>query len=150
MLTSPGQAGSRTLRRRPGTRTELSSISFGTGRNVSAVYSTAATAALCETRPKIGVATASTGDGRLRVTLTASGTSNILWRVEADTRSNVVIDTIGTGRPDRPVSIPVAQEATRVTFYIRRVAAGPVTVQLRVIDDCGQWQTFVGGGAGAF
>jgi hypothetical protein len=37
-----------------------------------------------------------------------------------------------------------------VTFTVERVTAGqPTTVFLAVVDGCGTWKTFVGGGTGA-
>ena len=38
----------------------------------------------------------------------------------------------------------------RVTSYVRRLAPGAVTVPLFVTDECGAWETFVGGGPNAF
>ena len=32
----------------------------------------------------------------------------------------------------------------------RRLAAGAITVPLVITDTCGEWETFVGGGATAF
>ena len=39
---------------------------------------------------------------------------------------------------------------TQMIFYVRRLAAGAVHVPLVVVDGCGEWQSFVGGGATAF
>ena len=36
------------------------------------------------------------------------------------------------------------------TFYVRRLAPGAVTVPVTVSDGCGEWSTFVGGGAASF
>ena len=36
------------------------------------------------------------------------------------------------------------------SFTVRRSGSGAVTVPLTVTDGCGEWKTFVGGGAGAF
>jgi len=41
--------------------------------------------------------------------------------------------------------------APSITFNVRRQQAGPVTVPLTVVDRCPTpWETFVGGGSGAF
>jgi len=46
------------------------------------------------------------------------------------------------------VTLPSGTHA--VDFTVRRVTAGqPTTVPLTVVDGCGDWTTFVGGGAGA-
>jgi hypothetical protein len=113
----------------------------------------------CSPRPPIEVQATPSGGGRLAVTVTAGATDygNRLHNLHfgADTRTpntNALIDVpgVGTGlRTDSAVALP--GNPTSVTFYIRRQTPGQaVTVPLEVTDDCGAWQTLVGGGAAGF
>ena len=53
---------------------------------------------------------------------------------------------LGAGRV-----ITFASPVTSATLTVRRVAPGQATtVPLTIVDGCGEWKTFVGGGAGAF
>jgi hypothetical protein len=65
---------------------------------------------------------------------------------------NAVVDVIGgpTGLTvGQTVILPSGQ--TQVTLRVRRLdASRPVTVPISVVDGCGAWSTFVGGGAGSF
>jgi hypothetical protein len=48
-------------------------------------------------------------------------------------------------------SLPLGAGTTQTSFTVNRVNAGAsTTVPLFVTDGCGEWQTFVGGGSGAF
>ena len=109
----------------------------------------------CTPRPNVSVAAEPAGPGALRVTV-AAGTSDLLTtntlkvlRFGAATNAQVEI----SGQPARPggfdVSLPAG--ARHVTFVVRQVARGQAaTVPLVVVDDCGDWRTFVGGGPSAF
>ena len=48
------------------------------------------------------------------------------------------------------IAIDMPAGTADYSFTIRRANTGAVTVPLTVIDNCGEWKTFVGGGAGAF
>jgi hypothetical protein len=55
-----------------------------------------------------------------------------------------------TGRSGQ-FQVPLADRPTSVTFFVRRATPGQATtVPFVVVDDCGPWSTFVGGGPGAF
>jgi hypothetical protein len=57
--------------------------------------------------------------------------------------SSFITGTTGTFTP--------MDGATEVAFVVRRTNGGlPVMIPLTVEDACGSWQTFVGGGTGAF
>jgi len=45
----------------------------------------------------------------------------------------------------RPTS-PSAQ----IPFFVRKIGGGATTVPIVVVDDCGEWKSFVGGGATSF
>jgi hypothetical protein len=56
-------------------------------------------------------------------------------------------------RADNAALIPAspAVGAAATTFVVRRVSGvGAATVQAVVVDDCGQWPTFFGGGPDAW
>ena len=56
-----------------------------------------------------------------------------------------------SARPSRADRFSVMQNDTQVTFYVTRASGtGSATVPLTVVDDCGNWQTVVGGGLNAF
>jgi hypothetical protein len=93
----------------------------------------------CAPRSPVRIAT-SVGDGVLEVTVTAG--SGALTALDVSSGANWTID------PPTPIEIPAG--ATEFTFRIRRTAPGAVAVPFTVTDACGEWPTFVGGGAGAF
>jgi hypothetical protein len=88
--------------------------------------------------------------GRLQVTVTATGQNNTLQAIVINQTTNALVDIGGqTGRSGAfTVSLPGTSATT--SFTVRREASGPATVKLAVADRCGDWTTFVGGGANAF
>jgi len=94
----------------------------------------------CAPRPPVAVATSVLGEGVLEVTVKAG--MGALLSLEVRDGQNFSID------PSTPVQVP--DGATELTFRVRRNGPGAVYVPLVVVDGCGSWQTFVGGGAGAF
>lgn len=98
--------------------------------------------------------TAPTGDGRLRVTVVAgtdaANPTNRLSELRFEAGTNALVDVAGqTARPG-PFTLPLPDRPASVTFFARRAAPGqPTTLPVTVVDDCGPWPTFVGGGAGA-
>lgn len=99
-------------------------------------------------RPPVRLTTSANGDGRLRVVI--SGGAAPFLRMVVGNASNAVVDMPGgpTGVTGQTVQFPTYPSTA--TFYVRRLAAGPATVPITVVDACGSWNTFVGGGAGAF
>lgn len=105
----------------------------------------------CDPRPPVGIAVVPNGDGSLRVTVSA-GTSattrtNTLHELRFGAATNARIDA-GTlsGAPGN-VSLALPDDTRETTFTVRRAVAGQaVTVPLTVLDDCGEWPTFVGRG----
>jgi hypothetical protein len=95
--------------------------------------------------------------GRLQVMITASAFDVFLRSLQfgnpgsnPSQPSNALID-VGS-QTDQTGSFTFAPllGTRQVTFYVRHAAAGPTTVPLIITDSCGQWPTFVGGGAAAF
>lgn len=107
----------------------------------------------CTPRPRLRVSTQVVGSGLLAATVAVDprpgGGPNLLEAVTFGTPHNATVLLDG---------VPVEAAATvplggveRLTFVVRRAdAERAATVPLTVRDRCGDWQTFVGGGAGAF
>jgi hypothetical protein len=122
-------------------------------------------------RPAVKVTNSVTTDGRLAVRVSTSRTTTRSDATEVETdnvtdcggitaiefpsnasaTSNVRIDF-----PDGPSGLRTGQtfqaasEQDEVRFYVRRIGPGAVTVPLVVHDGCGEWRSFVGGGATSF
>jgi len=110
----------------------------------------------CTPRPPIRLTVSPAGPDRLQVTVTATTSAglpnNRLSRLQLGTSTNSLVDVPGgpsgvTGHAD--LGLPAVQS---LTFSIRRQnpATPSATVPLTVTDDCGAWQTFVGGGRNAW
>lgn len=104
----------------------------------------------CSPRPSVQVTT-SAQSGSLQVRV-ASGSNVVnLRRIEFRNGTNALIDagprTGSTG--NFTWQLPSGTRDT--TFTIRRAASGQgTTVPFVVVDDCGEWSTFAGGGVNAF
>jgi len=103
----------------------------------------------CDPRTPVRVQASPTGDGRLSVTV-AAGTG-YLKEIRFGAAQNALVDIPGgqTGAAGNFTYRPAASTA-QSTFFVRKPATGASTVPIVVVDDCGDWPTFVGGGAGAF
>ena len=105
--------------------------------------------AACSPRPRVSVQSARTGDGRLLVTVTTSGDHNWLTALRFVRTTGASVDVASqTGRTGA-FTVNLAGGAVSSQFWVRRVGSGSATVQLAVVDRCGEWQTLVGGGTGA-
>jgi hypothetical protein len=116
---------------------------------------TDAVAAACAPRPPVGLSVTPHDAERLRVTISAglspTSPANRLRELRFSPQSASLFD-FGTA----PWSVAngvvrLTDGPATVTFLIRRPAgAAALTIPLTVVDDCGAWPTFVGGGPGAF
>jgi len=101
----------------------------------------------CTPRPAVKVNTTPAG-GRLNVVLTAGG--GLIRSIRFGPTQNALIDVGGqtglTGTFTHTFTTPATQQA----FSVRRQGPGAVTAPIVVTDDCGAWNTLVGGGGGAF
>ncbi|HZS02765.1 MAG TPA: hypothetical protein VFE37_28900 [Chloroflexota bacterium] len=109
----------------------------------------------CSPRPPLSVAATPTGDGGLRVTLSAttnaSTPTNRLVRMLGGLSTNVgtVAGDFGVQPPPFDYTFPAGTRQT--TLVVRRATPGQAaTLRLVVVDGCGDWPTFVGGGPSAF
>jgi thermitase len=108
----------------------------------------------CDPRPQVSLRTARSMPGTLRVTVVAGAASqgtNRIVQLRFGTGSNAVIDTGSHPSSGGDFTYRLPAASTEVTFTVRRAAnGGSVTVPLTVVDSCGEWQTLIGGGSGAF
>ena len=115
----------------------------------------------CTFGPKVGVSVAKDGSGGLVVTLVAVPTTgtpnNRLKELRFEAGANVRIDVpaVAGGRAglvdaSGNVTLTLTEQPDHLTFSLHRRANGAATVQLTVVDGCGTWHTFVGGGANGF
>lgn len=109
----------------------------------------------CSPRPNVNVSTSPGSAGSLQVTVAVgkppTGPNNRLHALKFGAATNGVIDIQSqVGVPGNfTVNLPPA--TAQASFTVRRVTPGvATTVQVVVVDDCGDWPTFVGGGPSAF
>jgi hypothetical protein len=112
----------------------------------------------CSPRPPVRLSVVRDAPGLLRVAVTAttngSVPTNAVSSITFDAGQSATGATIDIGgqqaRTGRFTYTPPPGTST-VTFQARRVTAGTtVTVPVTVVDHCGAWTTFVGGGPSAF
>jgi uncharacterized repeat protein (TIGR02543 family) len=126
-------------------------VTMSAARSVTATFN----AVTCSPRPRVVVQVANNGDGRLRVTVTATtlppGVANRLveLRFEAATNGNALIDVAGQVGRSGAFEVPLPDRPESVTFFVRRAGPGATQVPLLVVDGCSPpWRTFVGAGTG--
>jgi N-acetylneuraminic acid mutarotase len=120
----------------------------GTFSNLLEVFTVDPT---CEPRPRVDLQTSPTGSGRLQssisVTTTAGKPNNRLVRLEVTRLDNAEVDVRTLTDQRQPFSLDLPDRPASITLTTQRLGAGPFTVRLAIHDDCGEWRTFVGGGA---
>lgn len=110
----------------------------------------------CTTRPTVSVNTVPASGGRLQVTVTANSAPGILANQLSELRfgmaTNALIDLPGADQGSRGnTALRLAVGTTQSVFYVRQATPGlAATVNLVVVDGCGEWPTFAGGGPDAF
>ena len=108
----------------------------------------------CQPRPAVQVATARGIPGYLLVTITVTSgpgaPNNRLRQVQFGPATNGQIDA-GSGLRPGGFAVDLPPNTQQMTFHLKRVAPGAAaTIPLTVVDSCGGWPTFVGGGPAAF
>jgi hypothetical protein len=106
----------------------------------------------CGPRPSVAVTT-SVANGALLATVSASDTdaptNNRLQSIQFGELQNATVTL--NGQPvasGQTVTLPA--NTTSQSFTVRRITAGKATtVPFTVVDGCGSWKTFVGGGTAA-
>jgi hypothetical protein len=85
------------------------------------------------------------------VTRPAAAPSNALVQLQFGATQNAAVEIGGQVWPNGSFAESFAPGTQQATFTVRRRVPGqPATVPLTVVDACGSWQTFVGGGPSAF
>jgi lysophospholipase L1-like esterase len=107
------------------------------------------TSAPCAPRPPVQVSAQAIG-GRLGVTIAVTGAGNSLRVIRVGAARNATIEIANrSGTAD--FTAPLVGSPTSIVGTVTRVRPGQaVHVPLVVVDQCGEWQTFVGGGPNAF
>jgi hypothetical protein len=105
-------------------------------------------------RPAILVTTEPHVSGQLKVTVEATNSGgvpdNSLHAIRVITLTNASVEMGGDTIRQADVSVDLDEGTEEVHFFAQREDNTlPYTVTLGVTDDCGEWQTFVGGGPGA-
>jgi hypothetical protein len=110
---------------------------------------------LCSPRPQVAVRVARGAPGQLLATIAATtsvGTpTNWLSELRFGAATNALIDAGSTIGATGNFTVRLASGTTQTSFTVRRASPGrATTVPLVVVDRCGEWRTFVGGGPSAF
>ena len=105
---------------------------------------------VCSPRPRMLVTTVRSGPNQLTSTISATGQGNVLRELRFVEARNATIDVAGRSEAGT-FSVELPDLPTNVTFVMTRLRMDEaVHVPLVVVDQCGDWTTFVGGGVGAF
>jgi glucose/arabinose dehydrogenase len=108
----------------------------------------------CVPRPPVVVTEKVLGNGRLQVTVTASSNAgfaaNAIKTIRFTGSNHAEIERVGQPANGNPFTWTLGSGVIQVTFTVHRTATGAVQVPFIVTDNCGDWPTFVGGGASAF
>lgn len=112
-------------------------------------------AACATNRPSVAV-TSTAANGALYVTVAAvngpgvPGNSLTSLRFgEPRASFNALVDIGGQQGRTGSFQVPIDAGVPAVTFAVRRAEPGPATAYFIVLDACGGWATFAGGGVGA-
>jgi hypothetical protein len=100
----------------------------------------------CEPRPPVKVTSRAEG-GRLLVLVQAGGGQ--VRQIRFGPIQNGAVDIGADSNRTGTFTYQLPNPAAQISFSVRRLAAGPVTVPVAVVDDCGEWKSFVGGGSSA-
>ena len=106
----------------------------------------------CTPRPRVTQRLAADGNSltaHVEATPLNTQTNNPLQQIRFGTFQNATVSVDGAAVVSGQTAVlPAGRFA--VDIVVRRVTAGvPATVPFTVVDGCGEWQTFVGGGASA-
>jgi hypothetical protein len=116
---------------------------------------TAPNMAVCQPRPPVLVSAVPGSPGQLLVTVTAGtlpGTpANRLAALRFEPGSNALVDIGDQSGRTGGITVTLADRPRELRFAVRRARPGAsTTVPFVVVDDCGEYRSFVGGGPGAF
>jgi hypothetical protein len=93
------------------------------------------------------------GGGRLQVTVSATTNpgqpTNTVRSIQFGRSTRAEVEVSGRPASAEAFNLDLPAGATQASFTVHRTAAGPVQTPFTVTDGCGEWRTFVGGGASA-
>jgi hypothetical protein len=126
--------------------------SDGSAASSPATVAIAVTGSACDPRPRV-TSTVAAGGGRLQVHVRSTplntSASNALQRLTFRRLDNARV-TMNAQQMTSGQEYTVPANVESVDFTVERIVPGqPTTVHLSIVDGCGEWRTFVGGGAGA-
>jgi CSLREA domain-containing protein len=109
----------------------------------------------CVPRPPVRVAVARGGSGALSATITATtppdSSPNRLRALRFGRITNATVDVAGQTGVSGGQTVTLPGGPIQTILVVRRGPHGPsATVELVVVDDCGDWSTLVGGGRDAW
>ena len=113
--------------------------------------------AACSPRPQVAVRADPTSGGRLLVNAQvgrpSNNPNNVLRSIQFMSFSNASVEILGRTIGSAGGTVTAPAGTTGLNFVVTRQPAGSKTtvmVPFIVTDDCGPWNTFVGGGPSAF
>jgi uncharacterized protein (DUF1501 family) len=101
----------------------------------------------CTPRPPVKITTGASGS-QLQVHVQAGG--GAIREIRFGPTQNASVDIGGQTGQTGSFTYRPATPGNEVWFFARKLAAGASTIPIVVVDDCGEWKSFVGGGATAF
>jgi parallel beta-helix repeat protein len=110
----------------------------------------------CSPRPAVTVTSQRGALGTLNVTVTATrpaaAPNNVVKQIQFGPALNATVEINGQSRPGGNFTATIPAGTQSVQFVVRRTPtnAPATTVPFTVTDQCGDWNSFVGGGASAF
>jgi hypothetical protein len=107
----------------------------------------------CDPRPNPRLQTVRDASNALQVTITAATASGgqvaILREIRIGPLQNAAVDIGPYVARTSPLAYTVPGGSAQLTLRVTRVVASqPSQIVLVLVDDCGEWRTFVGGGTG--
>jgi hypothetical protein len=95
--------------------------------------------------------TVSPAGGGLNVTVNAASSTLPIRSLQFQAGANALVDIAGQTNQSGAFSVALPSGSFAPTFFVHRATPGAsTTLPFTVVDGCGTWQTFVGGGASAF
>jgi hypothetical protein len=102
----------------------------------------------------VGPRKAAVRGGRLQVTVTATANpgqaTNTVQSIRFGPSNGAEVEIQGRPASGAAFTIDLPAGATQTTFTVHRTVGGPVQTPFTVVDGCGEWKTFVGGGPSSF
>jgi hypothetical protein len=123
--------------------------------NNVATATTTARVVTCTPRPNVTLSATPGAPGELVAVISATTSpgapTNQLRTVQVGTPTNARVDVGGQTGLTTATTITLPPGTQRLSLTLHRLTSGrAATVPLTIVDDCGEWPTFVGGGPSAF